>query len=169
MSGEFDPGARLPEVALAERLGISRTPLRQAMDRLVSELAMLMAGAVPHMSAAAIERELLEREALQTTAMGHGLAIPHATVPGLSRTFLGVMTLAQPIQYGENEDGEVDVCFCLLGPPSDRASHLRLLAAIASAVMGSDLLGRVRNAETQEQLLEALDPDASKRLDAVGE
>lgn len=37
MSGEFDPGARLPEVALAERLGISRTPLRQAMDRLVSE------------------------------------------------------------------------------------------------------------------------------------
>lgn len=37
MSGEFDPGERLPEVALAERLEISRTPLRQAMDRLVSE------------------------------------------------------------------------------------------------------------------------------------
>ncbi len=37
MSGAFDPGERLPEVALAERLKISRTPLRQAMDRLVSE------------------------------------------------------------------------------------------------------------------------------------
>lgn len=37
MSGAFEPGARLPEVALAERLNISRTPLRQAMDRLVSE------------------------------------------------------------------------------------------------------------------------------------
>lgn len=37
MSGEFDAGSRLPEVALAERLGISRTPLRQAMDRLVAE------------------------------------------------------------------------------------------------------------------------------------
>jgi len=37
MSGAFDPGERLPEVALAQRLGISRTPLRQAMDRLVSE------------------------------------------------------------------------------------------------------------------------------------
>lgn len=37
MSGAFDPGARLPEVALAKRLDISRTPLRQAMDRLVSE------------------------------------------------------------------------------------------------------------------------------------
>ena len=37
MSGEFAASARLPEVALAERLGISRTPLRQAMDRLVAE------------------------------------------------------------------------------------------------------------------------------------
>lgn len=37
MSGEFAGSARLSEVALAERLGLSRTPLRQAMDRLVAE------------------------------------------------------------------------------------------------------------------------------------
>jgi GntR family transcriptional regulator of vanillate catabolism len=37
LNGTFEPNARLPETALAERLGISRTPLRQAMDRLVSE------------------------------------------------------------------------------------------------------------------------------------
>ncbi len=37
LNGEFPANSRLPEVALAERLGISRTPLRQAMDRLVDE------------------------------------------------------------------------------------------------------------------------------------
>ena len=37
LSGEFSAGARLGEVALSERLGISRTPLRQAMERLISE------------------------------------------------------------------------------------------------------------------------------------
>lgn len=37
LSGEFAASARLPETALAERLQISRTPLRQAMDRLVEE------------------------------------------------------------------------------------------------------------------------------------
>lgn len=37
MSGAFEANTRLPEVALAERLGISRTPLRQAMDRLIAE------------------------------------------------------------------------------------------------------------------------------------
>ncbi|MCA9707786.1 MAG: PTS sugar transporter subunit IIA, partial [Myxococcales bacterium] len=125
-------------------------------DRLFSELAALMAGTVPHMSAAAIEKELRERESLQSTAMGQGMAIPHATVPGVPRTLLGVMTLSPPVDYGEDADGPVDVCFCLLGPPSDRASHLRLLAAIAEAVMGSDLLERLRGAETAEELLEAL-------------
>ncbi|MEZ5534823.1 MAG: GntR family transcriptional regulator [Thiolinea sp.] len=37
LSGEFEANSRLPEVLLSERIGISRTPLRQAMDRLVEE------------------------------------------------------------------------------------------------------------------------------------
>jgi len=37
LNGEYSANARLPETALAERLGISRTPLRQAMARLVEE------------------------------------------------------------------------------------------------------------------------------------
>jgi len=37
LAGTFAPNLRLPETALAERLDISRTPLRQAMERLVDE------------------------------------------------------------------------------------------------------------------------------------
>ena len=36
LSGEYSGKERLSEVAVAKRLGISRTPLRQAMDRLVA-------------------------------------------------------------------------------------------------------------------------------------
>lgn len=37
LNGTFEANGRLSETAIAERLGISRTPLRQAMDRLVDE------------------------------------------------------------------------------------------------------------------------------------
>ena len=37
LDGAFEPNSRLPEVAISERLGISRTPLREAMTRLVEE------------------------------------------------------------------------------------------------------------------------------------
>jgi mannitol/fructose-specific phosphotransferase system IIA component (Ntr-type) len=50
----------------------------------------------------------------------------------------------------------VDVCFCLVGPPSDRASHLHLLAQIAGAVTESDLLERMRAARTTGALLDVL-------------
>lgn len=37
LNGAFENGARLRETSLADRLGVSRTPLRHAMDRLVDE------------------------------------------------------------------------------------------------------------------------------------
>jgi len=148
-------GSVLLDRLAPEAVAANRAVLKK--DRLFSELAALMAGAVPHVSAAAIEKELREREAVQSTAMGQGMAIPHATVAGLPRTYLGVLTMRPPIEWGEQADGPVDVCFCLLGPPSDRASHLRLLAAIAGAVMDSDLLQRLREAETAEALIEVLE------------
>lgn len=153
-SAAGESGSVLTQWLAPEAVAACRSVAKK--DRLFSELAAMMAGTVPHMSAAAIEKELREREAIQSTAMGHGLAIPHATVAGLPRTFVGVMTLATPIDFVGDSDEPVDVCFCLLGPPSDRASHLRLLAAIAEAVMESDLLERMRAAETTEALLEAL-------------
>ena len=37
LSGEFTPGKRLPEIPLANRLGVSRTPLRLALSALEHE------------------------------------------------------------------------------------------------------------------------------------
>lgn len=37
LAGEFEPGARLQEVRLSERLGVSRTPVRSALQMLASD------------------------------------------------------------------------------------------------------------------------------------
>lgn len=41
LAGELAPGAPLGEVALAQRCGVSRTPVREALRRLVSELLVV--------------------------------------------------------------------------------------------------------------------------------
>ena len=37
LDGEFSPGERVPEIGLAKRLGVSRTPLRLALSTLAHE------------------------------------------------------------------------------------------------------------------------------------
>ena len=48
LSGELEPGERLVEAQLAERLGISRTPLRYALSVLATEGLVERSGARGH-------------------------------------------------------------------------------------------------------------------------
>ena len=42
LKGELKPGERLMEIALAEKLGVSRTPIREAMRKLEQEGLVVM-------------------------------------------------------------------------------------------------------------------------------
>ena len=53
LKGELKPGERLMEIALAERLGVSRTPIREAMRKLEQEGLVVM---IPRRGAQAIEK-----------------------------------------------------------------------------------------------------------------
>ena len=55
LKGELKPGERLMEIALAERLGVSRTPVREAMRKLELEGLVLL---TPSFSARAISISL---------------------------------------------------------------------------------------------------------------
>ncbi len=87
LSGELPPGSRLNEVELAASLGISRGPLREAIQRLVAEgLLTLIAHRGAHVRTFHPEelRDLYElREALET----HGckLAATRATEAQLNQ------------------------------------------------------------------------------------
>jgi DNA-binding GntR family transcriptional regulator len=59
VAGELPPGARLRQEALAEELGVSRTPLREALARLVSEGLVEFA---PNRGATVAERDFSDME-----------------------------------------------------------------------------------------------------------
>ena len=60
LKGELKPGERLMEIALAERLGVSRTPVREAMRKLELEgLVLKSSGMQPRISRQRWQREIL--------------------------------------------------------------------------------------------------------------
>ncbi|MGQ3039222.1 MAG: PTS sugar transporter subunit IIA [Brevundimonas sp.] len=95
---------------------------------------------------------LLEREALGSTGLGSGVAVPHARVPGLNRVTGVFVRLDTPVAYGSVDDQPVDLMFALLAPPAAGAEHLRALAAVSRALRSAEMRERLRQAHTTDAI-----------------
>lgn len=91
---------------------------------------------------------LMEREALGSTGLGYGVAIPHARVEGVERVCGVFVRLDQPVGYEALDDRPVDLMFALLAPPSAGAEHLRALAVVSRAMRSPELRERLRQVQT---------------------
>ena len=72
LRGELPPGERLAEVALAERLGVSRTPIRQALPALAREGLLSAAGRRGYVVRSFSPQDVLD--AIETRGLLEGLA-----------------------------------------------------------------------------------------------
>jgi PTS system nitrogen regulatory IIA component len=104
-----------------------------------------------------IEEKLLERERLHPTVMGAGLAIPHATVPGLEAPVVGVaLAGGEPIAFGGGEQDAVRVFFVLLSPPGREREHVKLLARICRLVRHEGFIDSLEAAPSARKVFEII-------------
>jgi PTS system nitrogen regulatory IIA component len=125
--------------SIAPRLTVATK--RQALST-VSEIAARAFG----LKAPRVFDALMEREALGTTGVGHGVAIPHAPIEGLDRMRGVFARLVTPVDFAAVDDGPVDLLFVLLTPPWTASEHLRALARVARAMRSAELRGQLRQA-----------------------
>lgn len=91
---------------------------------------------------------LLEREALGSTGLGSGVAVPHARIKGLDRVCAVFVRLETPVAYESLDDRPVDLLFALFAPLNAGAEHLRALAAVSRAMRSPQLREQLRQART---------------------
>ncbi len=124
----------------------------EAIERLVNALAS--AGTAHDIQG--IVTEILRREQDDTTAVGGGLALPHARVPGIERLLIAVATLVRPLDMPTPDDQPVDVVFLILSPEHEPRRMLRVLARLARLVRRSDLLSKLRRAASPREMAAAI-------------
>ncbi|NBW11119.1 MAG: transcriptional regulator [Caulobacteraceae bacterium] len=137
----MDIAELLVEDGIVLRSGASSK--RQALQ-VVAEAAASAMG----LDATRVMDALLEREALGSTGLGSGVAVPHARIEGLARVFGVFVRLDTPVAYGSVDDRPVDLMFALFAPPRDGADHLRALAAVSRAMRSPELREGLRQART---------------------
>ncbi len=107
-------------------------------------------------SAAEVEAALVEREHAHTTAMGHGMALPHATIPGLAGPVLMVALAPEPVQFGPDDTEPVRVFFVLLSPPGREREHIKLLARICRLVRHPGFVEELSSANSGDEAVAAI-------------
>ncbi len=101
---------------------------------------------------------LLDRESRGSTGVGHGVALPHAVLPGLDGLRAVFMRLETPVAFDAVDDQPVDLLFALFAPEGAGTEHLRALARVSR---------RLRQGELRQQLRQARSADAIRALLAV--
>ena len=104
------------------------------------------------LEASSVFDALCEREALGSTGVGYGVAVPHARLSGLDGMRAVFVRLDAPIEFGSVDDQPVDLIFALFAPPGADSEHLRSLARVSRRLRQPELREQLRKAHSADSL-----------------
>ena len=138
MGGDLAPGARLGEVELADRLGVSRTPVREALSRLAAEglveIAPNRGARVATWTVAELEGVFDLRSVLEPQLTAH--AVPNATPADVEELDALARRMHEVGSPGPHQDLDALV-------PLNRAFHDRLVALAAHPTLATALAAAI--------------------------
>lgn len=104
----------------------------------------------------AVTRAALEREETQSTALGSGIAAPHARVAGLAAPLVGLGLSPDGVDFDAPDGEAARIIFLIVTPEGDDVAQIEILGDIARSLVDPAVRERVRSAATREEALAAL-------------
>jgi PTS system nitrogen regulatory IIA component len=137
-----------PDAVLA---GLKATSKEQCLDLLARHAA-----AATGVAADVIATALKRREALGSTGIGNGIAMPHAPIAGLPAPFGLLACLTKPISFDAVDGEPVDILCLILTPEAGQGQHLNALACVARRLQRPEVREAIRRARHPQDVHAAL-------------
>lgn len=129
---------------------------KRALEQLTGLLLRGEPSLSPEVDFDAVYSHLLERERLGSTALGGGVAIPHARLPKLRAPRAAFLSLQAPLEFDALDGMPITLLFALLIPEQANDLHLQLLAQLAGILSNTDLLDQLRTVSDGHTLITLL-------------
>jgi PTS system nitrogen regulatory IIA component len=151
---------RLTDLLTPERVAINPDE-GQALNKAgaITALAQMLARGT-RVHAVEVERVLMEREQLQSTGIGEGVAIPHGAMVQLDTQHAALLVMPRGIDFAAIDGQPVYIIFAVLGPKRATGEHLKTLARVSRLL---------RNKTFRERLISSADAKAAHDLIAAEE
>lgn len=139
-------------VPSAVRIGLEFQDRQEFIRFMVARLKE----AHPALDGAEAVKVVWEREEKFSSAVGHGVAVPHGRMNGLERPLVALARSPRSFPFPAPDKVPVRLAFLILTPTASPVAQLKILARIASLVSNENLRRRLLRAKTEEQLLDIL-------------
>lgn len=126
------------------------------------ELADSLGNAVEGLAPGELLDMLLEREKLGTTAMGDGIAIPHARVESLDRLLASFGRSRQGVDFDSVDGKRTHLFFLLVAPGTEGSAHLLTLARLSRFLTQPDFRAKLLEVEVTDDLFRAIGEEESR-------
>jgi len=156
-----EPAMKIMEILVRDAV-ILNLGVRTKREVLL-EMANALAKCEPQIEANRLLEILLEREGLQSTGIGEGVAIPHGKLVGLDRLVASFARSAEGVDF-DSIDGQLTHHFFLLVVPEHSGGrYLKALARISRFFRDPSFRQRLGAAETAADVIRAIE-DEDKKL-----
>jgi PTS system nitrogen regulatory IIA component len=150
---------RLTDLLSPERVGIRHANGRDFGDfdkhKSIALLASMF-GERDGVTPEEIERVLLEREALQSTGIGEGVAIPHGALPQLKEQVAALLIVPDGVEFQAIDDAKVSILFGVIGPKRATGEHLKTLARVSRLLRSKEFRARLVGAPSAATVFELI-------------
>ena len=137
-----------PGRTLCRATGVSKKRLLQTVAGIIAEDQLSL-------DAAEVFSQLIAREKLGSTGLGHGIAIPHCRIDNCSHPLGMLVTLDDGVPFDAPDGAAVDLLFVLLVPNEAHQEHLDILAELARLFSQEAFCRQLRAATDNDALYQA--------------
>ncbi len=99
---------------------------------------------------------ILKRESESTTAIGEGLAVPHAKTSAAKHPGLAAITVPDGVDYDAPDGQPATLLFMIAAPEGAGDAHLEILSRLMVMLMDPDFGAALRAAKTPEEFLDII-------------
>lgn len=145
---------RIVDLLSKESIMLNGTPKTksEAIDMLVD--LQVKSGKIA--DKAEYKKGILAREQMSSTAVGEGIAIPHAKSTAVKAPSLAAMTVPSGVDY-EALDEEPSNLLFMIAAPNDGDVHLEVLSRLMTILMDEDFRAKLIAAKNKDEFLKIID------------
>ena len=107
---------------------------------------------------------ILAREELSTTAVGEGIAIPHAKTKAVKKACLGAGVTKEGIDYEAFDGSLSNLFFMIAAPDGANNTHLEVLSRLSTILMDEEFKNSLIDAKSVDEFLELIDKKETEKF-----